>query len=173
MTLSQISDLSQLVGALAVVFSLLYLSRQIRQNTHAVRMANATTLQTEFRGLARTLYADTNTAAIVLAGMKGEPVGSPAGQLAAHAWFFDLLKMAELGHYHFRNGDLDPQLWDASLRFYRSWFDSPGVRAYWEVRRSVFMPEFQQAMDEWLRMDMDLVRPDHLAERISPAKRQG
>lgn len=165
MTLADLSSLSQVIGAVAVVLSLLYLSRQIRQNTHAVRMANATTLQTEFRGLARTLYSNPDTATIVLDGMAGRPGLSPGEQLAAHAWFFDILKMAELGYFHFRKGDLDPELWDASLRFYRTWFDSPGVRAYWAVRRSVFIPDFQRAMDQWLTTPMDLVRPDQLVER--------
>jgi hypothetical protein len=165
MTLSDLSALSQIIGA-AVVFSLLYLSRQIRQNTHAVRSANATTLQTEFRGLARTLYMNNDTAAIVLNGLNGKPAESPADQLGAHAWFFDILKMAELGYFHYRNGDLDPELWDASLRFYRTWFDSPGMRAYWSARRSVFVPDFQEAMDGWLAAPMEIVRPDQLVEKV-------
>lgn len=165
MSLSDLSSLSQVVGALAVIFSLLYLSRQIRQNTHAIRSANATTLQTEFRGLARTLYTNPETGSIVLAGMAAKPGLSPGEQLAAHAWFFDILKMAELGYFHYRNGDLDPDLWNASLRFYRTWFDSPGMRAYWQVRRPVFVPDFQRAMDEWLAASPEFERPDQLVDR--------
>jgi hypothetical protein len=86
-------------------------------------------------------------------------------QLAAHAWFFDIFKMAELGYFHYRNGDLDPDLWHASLRFYRTWFDSPGMRSYWEVRKSVFVPDFQQLVDEALASPMDLIRPDELVEQ--------
>lgn len=165
LTLSELSALSQIMGAAAVVLSLLYLSRQVRQNTHAVRSANATTLQIEFRGLARTLYANSDTAAILLNGMAGKPSSSPGEQLATHAWFFDIFKMAELGHYHYRNGDLDPDLWQASLRFYRTWFDSPGMRAYWEVRRSIFVPEFRQLVDEVLASPLETLRPDQLVEK--------
>lgn len=167
MDLSLVSTLSEVTAAFAVVLSLLYLGRQVRQNTRALRSANATALQTEFRGLARTLYSRRETAEAVLNGMSGAPARSPADQLGAHAWFFDLLKMAELGHFHYRNGDLDTELWDASLRFYRTWFDSPGMRAYWAVRRSVFVPEFQRAMDGWLGGGMDLIRPDQLVKRAA------
>ena len=162
MTLSDLNSLSQIIGALAVVVSLLYVSRQIRQNTHAVRSANATTLQVEFRGLARTLYSNPETSAILLNGMAGKPNSSPGEQLAAHAWFFDIFKMAELGYFHYRNGDLDPDLWHASLRFYLTWFDSPGMRAYWAVRKSVFIPDFQQLIDQALARPMDVIRPDQL-----------
>ena len=167
MTLSDLGTLSQIIGALAVVFSLPYLARQIRQNTRAIRMANATTLQTEFRGLARTLYSDREVAALVVHGMSGKPAASPGDQLSVNAWFFDILKMAELGHYHYRHGDLDPALWEASLTFYRSWFDSPGMRAYWAQRRAVFMPEFRVAMDEWLGSEPAIVRPDQLADQMA------
>ena len=165
MTLSDLSALSQIIGAIAVVVSILYLSRQIRQNTHAVRSANATTLQVEFRGLARTLYTNPETAAILLNGMAGTPNSKPGEQLAAHAWFFDIFKMAELGYFHYRNGDLDPDLWHASLKFYRTWFDSPGMRAYWAVRKSVFIPDFQQVVDQALAAPMDMIRPDQLVEK--------
>ena len=165
MTLSDLSTLSQIIGAVAVVISLLYVSRQIRQNTHAVRSANATTLQVEFRGLARTLYSDPETSAILLNAMAGKASASSGAHLAAHAWFFDIFKMAELGYFHYRNGDLDAELWDASWRFYRTWFDSPGMRAYWEVRKSVFIPGFQLLVDQALATPMDLVRPDQLVEQ--------
>ena len=81
MTLSDLSLLSQIIGSAAVVLSLLYLSRQIRQNTHAVRSANATTLQLEFRSLARTLYTNPETASILLTGMAGKPSSNPGEQL--------------------------------------------------------------------------------------------
>jgi hypothetical protein len=164
-TLSDLSTLSQIIGAIAVVVSLLYLSRQVRQNTHAVRSANATTLQVEFRGLARTLYSNPETSAILLNGMAGKASASPSEQLAAHAWFFDIFKMAELAFFHYRNGDLDPELWHASLRFYRTWFDSPGMRAYWAVRKSVFIPDFQQVVDQALAAPLDIARPDQLVEQ--------
>src|SRR5687768_9561438 len=95
-----INALSQLVGAVAVVVSLIYVSRQIKQNTKAIRAANATTVQKNFIDLANSLYADREVAAIVLKAMSGsEPLAAPE-QLAAYAWFFNMLKTAELAHFH-------------------------------------------------------------------------
>ena len=144
---SDLAAISQVIGAVAVVISLLYLSRQIRQNTRAVQMANATTVQNNFQGLARSLYSNQYTVSAVLKGMKADEPQSPADQLAAYAWFFDMMKTAELAHFHFRHGDLDPALWQASLAFYRAYFDTPGMRG-WRARRSAFVPDSRR---RWMR----------------------
>jgi hypothetical protein len=48
MTWSDIGVLAELLGAIGVIASLIYLSRQVRQNTRAVRMANAAAGQNNF-----------------------------------------------------------------------------------------------------------------------------
>ena len=161
MNLTELAVISELIGAIAVVISLIYLTRQVRQNTHAVRAANANTVQKNFIELAQSLL-DRDISAIVLKGMsKSEPLTGPE-QLSAYAWFFSMLKMAELAHFHYRNGDLDPELWKASLEFYLAYFTTPGMRDYWEKRRSAFVPEFVRAMDGWLAHESQLQRPDRL-----------
>jgi hypothetical protein len=41
MSLNDLANLGQIIGAIAVVISLIYLALQIRQNTNAVRSATA------------------------------------------------------------------------------------------------------------------------------------
>jgi hypothetical protein len=94
-----LGDLSQLVGAIAVVVSLIYVSRQIKQNTKAIKAANATTVQKNFIDLANSLYSDREVAALVLKGRSGSSSLNAAEQLAAYAWFFNMLRTAELAHF--------------------------------------------------------------------------
>ena len=167
MTWGDIGALSEFIAALAVVVSLVYVSRQIRQNTSAIKAANATTVQKNFVDLANTLYSDRELAGIILKGMSGTASLTPPEQLAAYAWFFNMLKTAELAHFHLRNGDLDEDLWEASLQFYRAYFTTPGMKAYWQHRRSAFIPEFQEAMDGWLAAESHVERPDTLVQRTA------
>jgi len=162
--------LGELLGAVAVVVSVVYLSRQVNQNTNAVRTANAVTVQGNFQQLARMFYTDRVMGDLVLRAMRGDRDLAPADQLAVYAYFFDFLKTAELAHYQFRSGDLDPALWKASLEFYRAYFCTPGFRAYWSERRAAFLPEFQGAMDEWLSAESAIKRPDVLVRATPPAK---
>ena len=162
MTWPQISVVADLLAGIGVVISLIYLSRQIRQNTRAVRMANASMVQSNFQEAAKFLYEDREGAAIILRGMSDPGSLTPVERLSSYAWFFNLLKTAEIAHYHFRNGDLDPALWQASLTFYKAYFVTPGFREYWDRRKSAFVPEFQQVMENWLLEGATALRPDVL-----------
>jgi len=48
MNLNDLANLGQIIGAVAVVVSLLYVAVQIRQNTNAVRSATAQTVHEHF-----------------------------------------------------------------------------------------------------------------------------
>lgn len=159
-----VGALAELLGALAVVVSLVYLSRQVGQNTHAVRTANAVTAQSNFRHLARMFYTDRAMGGIVLRCMSGDEDLSPADRFAAYAYFFDFLKTAELAYYQYIHGDLDTSLWESSFKFYHAYFTTPGFRSYWVERQSAFVPEFRSAMDEWLAEPSAIKRPDVLVD---------
>ena len=150
MTWSAFGAIADLVGAIAVVASLVYLSRQVRQNTTAVRTANAAAVQSNFQQLARVFYSDRQLGALVLRTMSGDLPENPEDRLAVWAYFFDMLKTAEVAHRHYLRGDLDADLWEASLAFYRAYFETPGFRAYWRERQAAFVPQFREAMKSWL-----------------------
>jgi hypothetical protein len=48
MSLNDLANLGQVIGAIAVVISLIYVALQIRQNTNAVRSATAQTVHEHF-----------------------------------------------------------------------------------------------------------------------------
>ena len=158
MSWTELGALGEVLGAFAVVVSLVYLSRQIRQNTRAVRTGNATTVQGNFHRLAHVFY-DRELGELIMRAMNGDSTLTPSERLAAFAFFFDMLKTAELAHHQFLRGELDASLWEASLGFYRAYFDTPGFRAYWKERQSAFVPDFRAAMEAWLSSPGALTRP--------------
>lgn len=173
MTWSEIGVVAEVFGAIGVIVSLVYLSRQVRQNTRAVRMANAATGQNNFQQLARFLYEDRDGCALILRAMQGADDLTPAERLSSYAYFFDFLKTAELAHYQFRHGELDEPFWAASLRFYQAYFSTPGFRAYWAERQIAFLPEFQEAMETWLATAPPTRRPDELVSRAAAGPSTG
>lgn len=170
MTWTDAGAIGEILGAIAVVLSLVYLSRQVRQNTQAVRTGNAALVQGNFQQLARMFYTDREMGDIVIRTMAGEEDLAPADRLAAWAYFFDFLKTAELAHHQYRHGDLDESLWQASLSFYRAYFETPGFRRYWEERKSAFVPEFREAMEGWLATRGELKRTDVMLGADVPAR---
>lgn len=81
-----IATLADLTAGIGVLISLIYVSRQIKMNTRAVRSANATTAQTNFQQLARFLYEDREGAALMLRAMNGDSALAPHERLAAYAY---------------------------------------------------------------------------------------
>ena len=144
-----IGAVGELVGAAAVVVSLIYLSRQVRQNTRALRTANAATVKQNFQTIARAFITDRGASDIILRALQREEL-SPAEKLSAYAWFFDLLKSGELAYSQYLSGDLDEEVWDASLQFFLAYWTTPGMREYWQDRHHAFIREFRDAMDSWL-----------------------
>lgn len=164
-----IGALGELVGAIAVVVSLIYLSRQVRQNTRALRTANAATVKQNFQTIARAFITDRGASDIVLRAMKRDEL-SPAEKLSAYAWFFDLLKSGELAYSQYLSQDLDEAVWDASLQFFLAYWTTPGMREYWQERRHAFIPEFREAMDGWLDSEKGrLTRSDALYSPLDKA----
>jgi hypothetical protein len=164
-----IGALGELVGAVAVVVSLIYLSRQVRQNTRALRTANAATVKQNFQTIARAFITDRGASDIILRALRRDAL-TPAEQLSAYAWFFDVLKSGELAYSQYLSQDLDEAVWDASLQFFLAYWTTPGMREYWDDRRHAFTPDFRKAMDGWLESEKGhLTRSDTLYSGVEKA----
>jgi hypothetical protein len=161
--------IGQIVAAAGVIISLVYLSRQIAQNTRSLKNANAALVQSNFQQLARQAYLDRDLADLVIRAMADAEDLPPAERLASRAYFFDWLKTAEIAHHQYRCGELDESLWVASLEFYKAYFKTPGFRSYWAERQSAFVPEFRAAMGEWLEAPSALTRTDLYLESAPKA----
>jgi hypothetical protein len=70
MTLNDLANLGQIIGALAVVISLIYVALQIRQNTNAIRSATAQTVHEHFANWYHLIAADAELAQIAANGLR-------------------------------------------------------------------------------------------------------
>ncbi len=159
---------AELVGALAVVLSLVYLSRQVQQNTRALRTGNAATVQVNLQQLAHPFITDREAGAIMLRALESDPSLSPPERLSAYGWFFGMLKTGELAYYQYLNGELDPRLWEGTLEFFLAYWTTPGMRAYWEDRQGAFIPEFRAAMEGWLADPKTSLTPSDELYQMGP-----
>ena len=97
--------------------------------------------------------------ALLLKAMAGDDLEDPADRQAVFAYYFDMLKTAELSQLQYLKGELDPELWEASLRLYQAYFSTTGFRTYWEERQAAFTPGFRSAMSKWLEAPGPIKKP--------------
>src|SRR5207253_6410777 len=72
MTLNDLANVGQIIGAVAGVISLIYVALQIRQNTNAVRSATAQTVHEHFAKWYHLVAPDDNLSQIVVNGSLSE-----------------------------------------------------------------------------------------------------
>jgi hypothetical protein len=147
MTLSQLADLGELIGGIAVVASLVYLAIQIRQNTRTVR---SSTLHhnTELWSSLFLRLTERETAEAYVAGM----TGSPDIRALHYTQFFFLCRgmfvAFENQYYQWHHGVLDAQAYAGYERSISTQLLAfRGFRIWWQQNRSVFSPAFVAHVD--------------------------
>jgi hypothetical protein len=70
MSLNDLANLGQVIGAIAVVISLIYVALQIRQNTNAVRSATAQAVHEHFANWYQLVAADAELAQLAASGLR-------------------------------------------------------------------------------------------------------
>lgn len=148
MTLADLANIGQVVGALAVIGSLIFVGLQVRQNTKATR-ATALQMNADYWLSYFTLLADPQFSEVYSKGALGraELDGAQFGQ------FFFLCRATFMGcenqHHQYLSGLLDDDAYrgyEATIREQIAAF--PGVRAMWQLVKHTYGTEFAEFLDE-------------------------
>jgi hypothetical protein len=143
MSIQDLGSLGELVGAVAVVLSLIYLATQIRQNTQATRAASYEDVAQGVRAFMALIANDEGVADIYLRGAATSDQLAPLEQVR-----FEML----LGHF-FANFDMAVDLYRRRMiddkmmipysRFAESLLAQAGVAEYWESSRHFFSDDLR------------------------------
>lgn len=147
MSLTDLASLGSFVSGIAVLVSLIYLSLQIRQNTHLHR-ATAHKVRADFVTEFLQQQLDPSVAAAVLRGVAGDSSMSEVEftqfNAITHAWF---VGMSELYWLH-DQGVLDEDTFTGSDTALRLRLQSPGVRAVWQIVKPMMPEPFRVNVDK-------------------------
>ncbi len=142
-----IGAVGEILGAAGVIVTLIYLARQIRQNTRATRLSTSHSIATAARDWNRPLLLDPELAWTFQVGTE-DPSRLDEKE---HARFielcFSLLRMFEDAHYQYHNGALDRDVWKGYEKLYAAYAKAPGFQMYWKERKETFRPEFREYID--------------------------
>ncbi len=139
-----IAAIGELAGALAVVISLLYLARQINQNTRAMRRTAAHEAVEGMLNWFSHALADPDLTRIWTQGIESLDNLSE-DEIARFALLqFNMMKVAEDIHFQHMEGAMDPGLWEGWSQVFQQYLGAPGSQQYWEQRRLLFPRRFQE-----------------------------
>jgi hypothetical protein len=147
MNLNDLANLGQIIGAVAVVVSLIYVALQIRQNTNAVRSAAAQVVHEHFASWYHLLASDESLSQVAIDGLKD--YGSLSGKDKARfvAAFMAFLSYSQNAFLKWREKMLEPQLWMGWELLIMNLVSSPGGKEFWKERGYLFGEEFRRYVE--------------------------
>jgi hypothetical protein len=160
MSLSDLGNLGEFVGAVAVVISLLYLAIQIRQNTRSLRASAHHSITAHIAELNRTIVENGDVAAILEAGLK-DPAGlSPEERRRFNAYNSARFRHYDNLYYQYRVGTLEGSQWHGFDSLLRTHLRQPGIARWWEESCVFYSDEFVAYVRGLQDADADAPPPD-------------
>ena len=136
MTLQDLGNIGEFLGAVGVIVSLVYLAVQIRQNTRTVRNSAQQEVLSDMAAFISLVAGDSDTASFYERGLADSDDLSRAERLRFSLlltrFFYSYSRLYDLH----REGDLAPESWEAQKEILRWVVKQPGVKRWWPAARS-------------------------------------
>lgn len=138
--------IGELIGAVAVVATLLYLAIQIRQNNASQRIAAKQEMTRQFADFIDMLVLHPDICSIHDRGLAGEVLSATDKSIftrlmAKVAWQFSTM------HLQYVVQKLHAGDWEESRSLIAYYCSTPGFQTFWQSRNRAHGPEFLQYMD--------------------------
>ena len=152
MNWEMISAVGQMLGAVGVIISIIYLAAQIRNQNKESQRAAMNVLTSHWSDLNRTLAENPDMAALWLRALQSfDELDGPAKlRFGAHLGRF--LRMADSLYLGVLDGMLDKRLWRGYERTLADTVAYPGFQIWWATRKQWHTDEFCALIDRHIQM---------------------
>ena len=148
MNLNDLANVGQVIGALAVVISLIYVAFQIRQNTSAVRSATAQAVHDNYADWYMSLMGDAELNRIAIKGLKDYSSLDEIEKAQFIEVFMAFISYSQNAFYQWREKSLSPALWGGWELLVMNLLASPGGKEFWKERGYVFGSEYRDYVEK-------------------------
>jgi len=133
-----VAAIAELLAALGVIISFVYLARQIRQNTHVQRRTNVSDIATDLAATLRIVSADPDMSALALRALSDLDSLEPAERYRFDCFFYPWLAAFERALIDARDGEYPDEYLIPMRSALSGFLRTDGGRAWWEQRRVWF-----------------------------------
>lgn len=148
MNWNAVGAISGLVGAGAVVVSLLYLAGQVRHGSRLARVTGGEALASNLRSFSQPLAQDADLNRIWNIGIEGGSDLSPSERSRFLHLATQFGKLFESAHLYHASGIMDDGTWAGWHAAAAHYLTSPGWKEYWTKRADFYSPQFRAFVDE-------------------------
>ena len=148
--LQEIASIAEIIGAIAIVVSLIYVGVQVSDSTRAVRSATAT----ETFAAISSWYAEVGTnseATKIMPDAMNDPESLSREEALQFVYMLHgLMTEYQTAYYLSEEQTLDVQLQESLVNTLLGVREQPGFQMYWRQRRALFEPSFRTFVDDLL-----------------------
>jgi hypothetical protein len=144
LTLEDLGNIGEIIAAVGVICSLVYLALQVRRNTQQIVRAEYDGLYDRFGDIRRSIYESPDLSRIMRVGTS-EPESLNESEMARYSSVMDAFFVLGMQiHQKTLDGALPRPVWEGMTPMYSNWINSPGGRLWWTSwTGSVFSDEFE------------------------------
>ena len=148
MKLSEAASWAEIVSAVGLVVSLIYVGIQVTDNTSAMRSETASNASTEFIDWYTHLSADPELMEVWLSGVT-PPESLDQTQSLRFVFLLHIIMLQFQNNYYLvEEGTLDKKMLSAINNTLATTRGAPGFEMYWSLRRDLLYPEFQAYVEQ-------------------------
>lgn len=142
-----IGAMGELIGAVGVMITVVYLAFQVRQNTRSVRGSVYDSLATSLEHLNRPLVENADLARALGAVTEDWGTASEDDRSRVVHFYSAAFKLFENVHYQYSQGLIEDELWKGWQNLMLTYFWSPGVQVWWPTRRGAYSVSFARFLE--------------------------
>jgi len=146
--LSEIASIAEVIGAIAIVISLMYVGVQVRDSTRATRSATANDTSAAMAAWYITTANNPESTRVVLDGMTNPEILSREETAQFIYLIHGLFLEYQAAYYVSEQGTLDIELRESLVNTLLGVREQPGFLLYWGQRQDLFQPSFREFVDD-------------------------
>lgn len=143
MNLEQASLVAQIVSAIAVIASLIFVGFQLRQATAAIRASSSEAHSALYTELVHSIIDNADFARIWTAGLNDPTALSEEEWVRFVAYASALFRQYESSRVQWQKGRLDDEHWQTIEKQATTFGHLPGLMIAWKLRGHWYSPDFR------------------------------
>ena len=157
LSLGELANLSETVGAVGVIVSVIYLAIQIRNQTEEARLSATRELAAQFQDCLKSAVADEKLSEIWLKGVKDYDSLPDVERFRAAVMFHDLFRSAEQQYFHTRTRNVEGLYLNSMDNYFLEFLSFPGIRSWWKSSKHSFESNFQEHIESAMERSKEKV----------------
>lgn len=136
----------EIIGALAVVFSLVYLAAQIRAQNRQARSAAMHDIAAGYRDAVAT-FAHYELADLMVRANHDYESLTDAEKFQLMSAIQRIMRVWEESYFQRTSNNLDSHIWEPMVAQYSAYMSMPAIQRFWKLRSKFFNEDFRRFVD--------------------------